>query len=108
MCLVSTELNCWALPAIHSAPPTAGSLPLNFIGNEYLQVNSPAAWKVNECLQSTVRSMDVKRYMVSSDSIWLQLCGIQFLALIPFTVFTESLSSVCIFLHHMVELRSWS
>lgn len=45
--------------AIRSAPPTAGSLPLNFIENEYLQVNSPAAWKVNEGLQSTVRSVDV-------------------------------------------------
>lgn len=101
--LVITELNChfvsWALPVICSVPPTAGSLPLNSVRNEDLQVNSPAAWRVNGILQIIVRSVDVKCCTISSDSIWLQLHGIQFLALIPFTLYTESPSSLCMFLN---------
>jgi len=112
MCLGSTELSgccvSWALPVVRSGPPTAGSVSLRFVGNAYLQVNSPAARRDDGCLQNVVRSVDVKCCTISSDSIWLQLRGIQFLALIPFTVFTESLSSGCRFLSCMVDLRSWS
>lgn len=61
-------LNCFF------APPTAGFLPLNFIGNEYLQLGIPAAWRVHEHLQNVVRSMYVNHCVMFSDCIWLQLC----------------------------------
>lgn len=47
-CVWSAQNFCsvsWALPVICSAPPAAGSLPLDFTGNEYLEENSPGAWR---------------------------------------------------------------
>lgn len=44
----------WALPVICSAAPAAGSLPLDFTGNEYLEENSPAAWR-EPCWKSRMK-----------------------------------------------------
>lgn len=57
-CVWSVQNCCsvsWALPVICSAALAVGSLPLDSTGNEYLEENSPAAWR-DSCWKSRMKA----------------------------------------------------